>query len=456
MVFHLPNFGQHFYRKSTDTSSTTLNDITQVSPAGPLTLSDALGHNTSNSLIYMYKVGTNIRDFIDNSSTQPTFIQSSTAGGAGQVAPHAKPSGLLADDGGPNTFWAQGKKNTPLIEEVAVRYRPICATKKSPSAAPQLYSYSSTSNHFDLQVDYYVQFWNMSDQDIYAKPQSGANAKALHLNNASVVIQDVQAWSIYPPASGQITTDSQYPNYPLPPDGSSKYAVEMDLTSAVTTGDGNQTPLDGSHAIQTLDGRTLYPDGMVFPAGCVTVATSDPSCYPPKGGYSPVPGLIQSLTAPYTPYISYDAGGVKSPVGITAGAGGAGSVNPVAVFTCGNLLQGARHFEGRLQLPAGGYVSGGGLLMPLPSTHPSSDFLGEVSLVNSYGYLDVARYAIEEFNSPQVYVDTWKQIGYSVGNTQTAPNYGDFSYVSSLSGNAQDTTSFAPPPSTHRYSFANR
>ena len=83
LKFHLPYFGQRFYRLSTDAKSTTLNDATQV-PGSPKTNPATPSGQTDASEIYYYKVAANLRDYIDN-DLQPTVIDE-----GGTVHPHGQ------------------------------------------------------------------------------------------------------------------------------------------------------------------------------------------------------------------------------------------------------------------------------------------------------------------------------------------------------------------------------
>ena len=422
IAFHLPNFGQRFYRTASDSSSTTLNNATQVAPGAPLTINDVMnpasGSSSNHELIYLYKIATNIHDYID-SSTQPTIV---LAGGtvADQVAPTAPP-----DESSPSIYWAQGKKIAPYIDEVAVRYRPIVATA-TPSS-----NFAFTHSHFDCCIDYYVEFWNMSDRDVYAMPQTN---KALpHLSSAKLEIRSQQTWSVY--GGGTMIPDPLYPtpSEPLMPPGQypTSDEVSIDLTSNVFGFDSayNQIPLDGTGAITTPDGRTLHPNGIVFPAGSVTVLTTDPSCFLAAGKRYPTDTRIavESGGAPYRPIsLPYSSPTLKP---LT-------SANPQTTFYCANLLKGQRHYSGRIVSPSGGIVTAGGLDFTIAGT---GSFVGDVSLENSYGYVDFARNSIAESTPGLVYTNTATQVSLS------PPSYNDFSYSSSLVGNAKDSGPPVPP-----------
>jgi hypothetical protein len=424
--FHLPSFGQRFYRTTTDTSSTTLNDGTQVPPGRPLAASEITARTASNSMIYLYKIATNIHDYMDGFSTQPTLIAPSGT----VVSSQGEPTLPLGDDGSANAFWAQGKKNTPYIQEIAARYRPIVATSASPTAA-----FNYPRNHFDLCVDYYIELWNMSDQDIYAMPQSDPTLP--HLNNAHLIIRDQQPWSVYPSGSSLFYPDTYTPpaphnlmppgTQPVPSNTASSEVLEIDLTSAVSTFSSNYTqiPMNGGNTYTTPDGRSttlggkpLRPSGVIFPAGSVTVITTDPSCFLPVGqSYPSTNPNIQQITGSYA----------YRPLGISPAPTPVTPANPAATFLCQNLVQGDRHFVGTIESPSGGIVSTGGLQVVFSG---SSAFQVEASLVNSMGYLDIARDALAQYGGTQ-YANTFKYIaenGY----------YNDFSYVSSLAGNAVD------------------
>ncbi len=429
IAFHLPNFGQRFYRTATDFSAATLNNATQVSPGAPLPLSTVLEPSSAGSsnhaLIYLYKIATNIHDYIDG-STQPTIVLS-----GGTLPPPALPSGP-PDEGSPSIYWAQGKKIAPFIDEVAVRYRPLVAPSK---ANPD---FAFVHSHFDFCIDYYVEVWNMSDRDVYAMPQ--ADKTLPHLSGARLAVRTQQQWTVY--GGGVMIPDPMYPDLsePLMPPGQSPYsdALLLDLTSGTFGFDSgfNQIPLDGTHAITTADGRTLKPNGIVFPAGCVTVLTSDPSCFL----------STNSPRYPADTRIAKDTVTAYGPLALPANSPSLKPVttpNPLATFYCSNILpdpsnnnlKGQRHYSGRIVSPSGGIVTAGGVQFVINS---GANFVGDISLENGFGYIDFARSSIVESGSTP-YTNTATQV------TKAPPSFNDFSYSSGLAGNAKDISSPAPP-----------
>lgn len=125
--FHAPNFGQRFYRKTAEQTPGALN-------AFDVGADDAGDH----SLIYLYKVAANIRDYIDDDCL-PTIISP-----GGKVAEVAKP--LLSFDPAP---WAAGKDAAPFIQECAVVFRG-----------------DVKAGQYTLLIDYYIEVWNMSTRTI--------------------------------------------------------------------------------------------------------------------------------------------------------------------------------------------------------------------------------------------------------------------------------------------------
>ncbi len=173
LKFHLPNFGQRFYRTDTGTTGSTLN-ATQVVYNSTLQ-SEGVGDP---NLIYLYKVAANLRDYID-SDGQPTLVQ---AGGTvyptGALPTPIQPFG---DTEQPNPMWAVGKEATPLLQETVVRFRPV-----APQGPPV-----GVKGTYTLAVDYYLEFWNPTDHDIIAS----------NLYNPKIHISDQQTWVGYPSGS---------------------------------------------------------------------------------------------------------------------------------------------------------------------------------------------------------------------------------------------------------------
>ena len=363
LKFHLPYFGERFYRLTTDGKTTTLNDSSQV-PGSPKAAPFVTGSNTDPSEIYYYKVAANIIDYMDADS-QPTIIDP-----GGTIHPSGKPiTGLNGSGSTSNEVWAVGKEVSPYVQEAAIRLRPVV----SPNA-------DSTGGHpFDLQVDYYLEFWNMSDRDIYASPQSDATLPNLHGAVVRVTNQNIWETQTDTPITAYGPVQCSDGSYRLS-DGGPELDYEIDLTTGVRLNGVNGTSI---------------PGGVVFKAGAVTVITTDPDCASyvirgPHGQSSPV------LTA--APY----------------------ATNPQTTYYCSNLLEGTRHYTGTIPKAFKGFEP------KLRDQNFAYDYETEVTLCNATGYLDSVPFSIDEHG----HTSTW----YS----DTAIDYQDYTYTSCLMGNLYD------------------
>ena len=378
LKFHLPYFGQRFYRLTTDAKTATLNDVTQV-PGSPKTNPTTPSGQTDASEIYYYKVAANIRDYVDN-DLQPTVIDE-----GGTVHPQGKPIVALNHEAASaNEIWAQGKEAIPYLQEVVMRIRPTI----SPSFSPHDTAHDAMTHSFDLRYDYYLEFWNMSDRDIYASP-APSNGSSPNLHGASVLISNQGPWELTYDTRpgyteyGSFLCDGQDPNALA--NGETETDLEIDLTNGVTT----------------ANGQAVTPGGVKFAAGSMTVITTDPNCarysfVSPTGQTSPTKTAWTSFVNPY-------------------------AINPSATYYCPNFIKGTNHWTGANTIPP--YHRGIEQKFRNPYTY---DYETEVSLINSYGYLDSVPYALAE----HYYGTTW----YS----DTAVGYTDYGYGSSLVGNYTD------------------
>ncbi len=363
LKFHLPYFGERFYRLTTDAAATTLNDATQV-PGSPKSSPTTVGNDHSE--IYYYKVAANLIDYLDTDS-QPTIIDSN-----GNVVAQTSVIGAINGGGSANDIWAQGKEAAPYLQEAAVRIRANITPHAANGTA------STVPHSFDLRIDYYLEFWNMSDRDIYASPPS-AGSTAANLHGATVLVTNQPTWEMTSPY-GNFLCDGSNPlllTYPPYMD------CQVDLTNGVQ--------LNGA-------GPALA-GGVLFKAGTVTVVTTDPDCAtyvftPPSG-----------QTGPSTSATSHYA------------------TNPNTTYYCPNLLKGTRHYTGTNTITSGHK----GIEQKFRAPGYTYDYETEVTLANGSGYLDSVPFALAE----RYYGTTW----YS----DTAPGYVDYSYSSALMGNSADS-----------------
>ena len=363
LKFHLPYFGERFYRTSTDASASTLNNNTQV-PGSPKTTVTVPSSSTDASEIYYYKVAANIRDYLDT-DTQPTIIDP-----GGTVHPAGKPVTALNGSGSTsNEVWAVGKESAPFLQEAAIRLRPM--VNPSPDG--------SGGHPFDLQVDYYVEFWNMSDRDVYASQQPDATLPNLHGAVVRVTNQNIWETQTNSPTTSYGPVQCSDGSYRLS-NGGPDLDYEIDLTNGVR--------LNGANG-------AAVPTGVVFKAGTVTVITTDPDC------------ATYTIQGPH---------GQSGPV-LTAAPS---ATNPHTTYYCPNLLQGQRHYIGTIPKAFKGFEP------KLRDQNYAYDYETEVTLCNGNGYLDSVPFAIDEHG----FTSTW----YS----DTASNYHDYTYTSCLMGNALD------------------
>ena len=362
LKFHLPNFGQRFYRLTAGTDGATLNNTTTVTQTTALK-NEGIGDP---ALIYLYKVAANVRDYIDTDS-QPTVI---LAGGT--VAPAVAPTQPFGDENQPNPVWAIGKEAAPFLQETAIRFQPV--TKKTGTDASATYNYT-------LAIDYYLEFWNMTDHDVYAAPRSDGKAS---LNGAQIRITNQQTWYGYKfNASGS----SGAPDIPL----------------KSTIGPAPATKTD-DFTIDLSSGTNAAGEPVVFRAGTATVITTDPG-YKDYNFTSP---LYNSKGAKVTPYQSLT-----------------GHPNAQTTFLCPIVAPGTRLYGGPLENGDSGVIPDFRDSSASSSSLPQ-DYQTEVTFFNRYGYFDCALFGIAEGGGPlATYTDTRTSDG----------DYNNYSYGGSLYGN---------------------
>lgn len=145
ITYHLPNFGQRFYRVGTDLNSP---DVPEPSPSpGP----------SPYRTIYLNKTAANIRDFVDTDS-QPTIVNNDSGytiriGSAPTRAFLAK-GGIVPP--GESEVIAIGKESVPSLQEYMLRVKQIIF-------APRI---GAVPANYQIEIDHYLEFWNMTNQDI--------------------------------------------------------------------------------------------------------------------------------------------------------------------------------------------------------------------------------------------------------------------------------------------------
>lgn len=361
--FHLPFWGQRFYRLTAATDSPTLNRATEVSGNA----------DNGHARIYYHKTAANLRDYVDADS-QPTVVLST-----GSIAPTQAPELPFGEDG-TNPVWAQGKDSVPLLQETVVRFRPVVSGKS-----------------WTLGVDYYLEFWNMTNKDIYAAPQPGRTVT--HLQDAFVRVTSQQTWTSN--TGRALRTAEGTPARPFkgaPYEGESDYNIN--LTQGVFQNGSAGSPMDGQN------GRPL---GVVFRAGAVTIITTDPDC------------------------ATYD---FKGPPGGVVYTSLTGKTNPATTYYCSTLTGGGRRqYAGSLIVPPETTTNDNGIRPTFRDT--SQDYGTEVTLGNALGYLDCFQFAVAEGGGAKT-----TTTNNFVGQTGT---FNDYGYGGSLFGNGNAPSQLGDP-----------
>ncbi len=135
ITYLLPNFPQRFYRSGSNKNSL-----------------DVPGTGTpSHQTIYLNKIAANIRDYIDTDS-QPTIVNNDLTINIGSAPMHSLPGGGAS---GSNEVIAIGKEAVPLMQECMLRVKQAAFSNRL-----------GTSATYRLEIDYYIEFWNMTNKDI--------------------------------------------------------------------------------------------------------------------------------------------------------------------------------------------------------------------------------------------------------------------------------------------------
>ena len=213
---HVPNFGQRFYR-------------TVWTGNPPLISPDNLNKSTlvtkDNAKIYLYKTAANIRDYIDKDCL-PTIILA-----GGKVSPNNKETKPINFDDGPNPLWAIGKDSAPFMQECGVRF-----------------SGAVSGARYTVNVDYYVEFWNMSTRTI----------KSTDLGPSPyILVKNPTKW---------------WADNKSNPNGTQ---VRVPTDSGASLTDTRAKPPGRDFEIDIS--KDQNGNAIVFPPGAVTVLTTDPS-----------------------------------------------------------------------------------------------------------------------------------------------------------------------------------
>jgi hypothetical protein len=243
ITYHLPNFGERFYRTTAVSSSnytTALNGL------------DVNADNPTNRTIYLNKVAANIRDYIDTDS-QPTIVNNDTGY---TVRIGTAPAHPFETSGGGTSGASEvitiGKERVPFAQEYVLRVREVAFSPRTGAAA-----------NYTISIDHYVEFWNMSNRDI---PLTDLGP------NPFLLIANQPGWD-----AGGLTD--------IPPGASRD--IKLPLSSAKNS--GTNAPL------------------VSFPAGSATVITTDLQPLSINGSATPVqtgpltPDLTRVFYIPVTP-----------------------------------------------------------------------------------------------------------------------------------------------------------
>lgn len=257
-VSHAPKFHQRFYRNSTQPQALVLNR-----EEVDVRFRD----------LYLAKVAANIKDYIDPDG-YPTMLQEDPTSGPGSytkfvLAPRVAPEHAFGIDGAltgaPNPMWAQGKDSAPYAQEVMTRLRGL-----------------KSGSNFEIEVDYYIEFWNMTDKDVYAGTAPDTNS--VSLNGADIKISG-QFGFVGTRENSRIDLVSQTPAVDIGRSSGPLRDMVLDLVNNVRMGSG-----------------AAAPRGVVFPAGSCTVITTAPDgiSFGTQTGNGPV--YICNLTRGYRKY----------------------------------------------------------------------------------------------------------------------------------------------------------
>ncbi|MGI9086677.1 MAG: hypothetical protein ACR2HH_02885 [Chthoniobacterales bacterium] len=212
--YQLPNFGQRFYRIGTNKN--TLDVPTSGAP--------------SHSAIYLNKIAANIRDYIDTDS-QPTIVISDLSVNIGSPPVGSIPPSNA--NGATNEAIAIGKEAVPFIQEYMLRVKQL---------EPQKRPLPTATANYKIEIDHYVEFWNMTNRDIVVASLG---------SNPFLGITNQFAWTSY---------------------------------------GGTDIPVDPGRDIRIplTSFRNANGDSLVFAAGAATVLTTDPVSLPASiGGVDP-------------------------------------------------------------------------------------------------------------------------------------------------------------------------
>ncbi|PWU10873.1 MAG: hypothetical protein C5B47_01580 [Verrucomicrobia bacterium] len=151
-----PHFGQRFYRLE----RASLNDVNAV--------------QKKHEEIYLNKLAANIRDVL-LPGPNPTRVLDQA--GFPVLASHdTNPVRPAARDIGPNPLAAIGKKRVPYLQEYALAARLISIAPASRAEREPL-----TGAKFEMTLDHFLEFWNMSDKPIPVEAL-GPNARLILRN----------------------------------------------------------------------------------------------------------------------------------------------------------------------------------------------------------------------------------------------------------------------------------
>lgn len=337
--FHAPNFGERFYRTSTATGSTTLNAF-------------QVNNGTTNGVlrrdIYLFKVAANLRDYLDVDS-QPTMINLD-----GTIyAPTPRRPQLAFGQDGPNPIAAMGKEAVPYLQEAATLF--------SGSVKPA----AGGSYRYSLNVDYYVEFWNMTNRVLVAgnppNPAIPNDTKVYLGSDAFVRFAAQPGWLADDSVAGNAQQEPRFPE--LTSDDSNPTPPTQEPINSASLGVANARDFDVSLA-NGLRGAAGTSGPVTFDPGVATVITTDPDWV--ANGY-----VANKANCFYC--------------SILVGPGGS---------------NGKRFYNGPMPtFVEDGITKQSSVIKLYFRTTPSLDIKTEVVLGNSNGYLDCFQGALPVFNS---------------------------------------------------------